>query len=123
MSDRDRLLDIGGLVIALTLLAMIGVLALTFVEAPRGGATGGPPTEWTAERVNETHVRITHAGGEAVPASRLVVGVGGYDRRVSWSGTISEGDSGVVRAGPNKVVQLYWITEQGERVRLDDWRT
>lgn len=123
MTDAERLLDLGGLVIGLTILLMVGVLAIAFVEAPSGGATGGPPTEWTAERVNDTHVRITHAGGEPVAADRLVVGVGGYDRRVTWNGTVSEGDSGVVRAGPDRVVQLYWITEQGERVRLEDWRT
>ncbi|MFB6281838.1 MAG: hypothetical protein ABEH40_07455 [Haloferacaceae archaeon] len=123
MTDGDRLLDLGGLLIGLTLVLMIGVLALAFVQAPGGGRTGGPPTEWTADRINETHVRITHAGGEPVAAERLVVSVGGYDRRPGWEGTVSEGDSGVVRAGPNQVISLYWVTDRGERVRLDSWRT
>ncbi|MFB6302160.1 MAG: hypothetical protein ABEH78_04795 [Haloferacaceae archaeon] len=121
--DGDRLLDLGGLVIGVLLLLMLGALVLAFVGAPSGGATGGPPVEWSVERVNDTHVRITHAGGETVSADRLVVSVDGYDRDVTWEGRITEGDSGVVRAGTNRVVTLYWLTEQGERIRLDDWRT
>lgn len=123
MTDGDRLLNLGGIAIGLLILAMIGVLAITFVEPPSGGTTGSPPTEWTAERVNQTHVRITHAGGESVPANRLVVYVEGYDRRVTWNGMISEGDSGVVRARRGQLVRLYWLTERGERIRLESWRT
>lgn len=123
MTDADRLLDLGGLAIGVTLLLMIAALAVAFVGGSNSGATGGPPTEWTLDRVNDTHVRIVHAGGEPVAADRLVVSVDGYDRRVTWEGTVSEGDAGIVRAGPDLLVRLYWITEQGERVRLDDWRT
>lgn len=124
MTDGDRLLDIGGLLIGLTLLLMIGALAVAFVETPGGEATSGPPTEWSLERVNDTHVRITHEGGDPVAADQLVVSVDGNDRRVTWEGTVAEGDSGVVRAGagPDLLVRLYWITDRGERVRLDDWR-
>ncbi|MFB6080732.1 MAG: hypothetical protein ABEJ81_07030 [Haloferacaceae archaeon] len=123
MTDGDRLLDVGGLVLGLTILAMIGVLAMAFVEAPGGGATAGPNAEWSVSRVNDTHVRITHAGGEAVEIDRLVVTVDGYERRASWSGTIREGDAGVVRAGHDLRLRLYWVTDRGERVRLDGWRT
>jgi len=122
MTDGDRLLDVGGLLIGLTLLLMVGALAVAFVEVPGSEATSGPPTEWSVERVNDTHLRITHAGGEPVPTDSLVVSVDGNDRRVTWDGTVSEGDSGVVRARADTLVRLYWITERGERVRLDDWR-
>jgi hypothetical protein len=123
MSDADRLLDIGGIVLGVTILLMIGALAVAFVEAPSGGTSGGPPSEWSLERVNDTHVRITHEGGEAVATDRLVVTVDGHNRRVTWEGTVVEGDSGTVRAGSDRLVRLYWVTDQGERVRLDDWRT
>ena len=120
---RDRALDVAGVVIVLTLLAMVGVMALAFADASRGETSAGPNVEWTTERVDETHVRIAHAGGEAVPADRLVVTVEGNRRRVSWSGTISEGDSGVVRVRGDRELRLYWTTEQGERIRLESWRT
>lgn len=132
MTDGDRLLTIGGAVLGLTILLMIGVLAITFAHPPSGG-TSGPDAEWSLDRVNATHVRITHAGGEAVNAGRLVVTVDGndrrvtwtvdgYERRVTWTGRVTEGDSGVFRARTDRLVRLYWETDRGERVRLDDWR-
>lgn len=133
MADGDRLLTIGGIVLGLTILLMLGVIAITFAHPPRGGANS-PDAEWTLDRVNATHVRLTHAGGESVSAGRLVVTVGGNDRRVTWTadgverrvtyaGPVSEGDSGVFRARADRLVRLYWETDRGERVRLDDWRT
>lgn len=120
---RDRALDVAGAVLVLTLLAMVGVMALAFVDAPRGGTSAGPNVEWSAERIDETHVRIAHAGGEAVPADRLVVTVEGNRRRVTWSGSLSAGDSGVVRARADRELRLYWTSAQGERIRLESWRT
>lgn len=122
MSD-DRSLDAVGVVVALLLVMMVGVLVLTFAGAVGGDrqAADAPNAQWTLERVDDTHVRIAHAGGEPVPTDRLVVTVDGYQRRATWSGTVSRGDAGTVTAALNTQVRLYWTTDRGERVRLGSW--
>ena len=128
MSDRagddasgDRLLNLFGVVLALFL--VVGVVGV--VLAGIGGQTedldSAPEVDWSLERLNDSHVRLTHGGGPAVPASDLVVTVDGVRRRVSWTGLVTDGDSGTVRADPGMLVQLYWTTERGERIKLREW--
>ena len=122
--DGDRILNLVGAAIAATILVSVAVLVFAAATAPSGGSADPPAAEWTLDRANATHVRITHAGGEPVAASSLVVTVDGTDRRVeSWSGVIARGDSGAVHARAGRVVRLYWTTEGGERVRLANWQT
>lgn len=122
MTDGDRLLDYAGVLIGVTLVLMVAVLALAFVDAPDRRPTDSPNAEWSLERTNETHVSLTHAGGEPIPADRLVVTVGGYHRRVTWPETVVPGESAAVRADANTTVRLFWKTDQGERVLLATWR-
>jgi hypothetical protein len=68
--------------------------------------------------MNATHVQITHDGGEPVSASELIVTVDGIERRVTWSGLIRQGDSGVVRGDRQQVVRLYWTGGPGDRSLL-----
>jgi hypothetical protein len=126
MSDTDngddRLLNLLGLVLAgFILVGLVGVV-LAGLGGPSDRAANAPEADWTLERVNGSHVRVVHAGGDAVPATDLVVTVDGVRRRASWDGVVAEGDSGVVHADRGTVVQLYWTNEVGERVKLHDWR-
>lgn len=122
VDDGDRILDLVGAALAATILVSVALLVFAAATAPTGAPPEAPSTEWSLDRANTTHVRITHAGGEPVAARSLVVTVGGTDRRVDgWSGMVARGDSGVVRALEGKTVRVYWTTAAGERLRLASW--
>lgn len=118
--DGDRDLTIIGVVLVGLLLSAIGVAVLAAMAGP--SAAEPPNAEWRLERVNESHVRITHAGGERVPASDLVVTVEGYERDVTWSGMVTEGDATVVQATEDRGIHLYWNGGRGDRVSIAVWR-
>jgi hypothetical protein len=113
VTDGDRLLDYAGVLIGVTLVLMVAVLAVAFVDAPDRRPTDVPNAEWSLERANDTHVRLTHAGGEPVPADRLVVTVDGYTRRATWSETVVPGESAFVRANADLTVRLLLATWRG----------
>jgi hypothetical protein len=74
------------------------------------------------ERVNESHVRVWHEGGEPVRAEYLSVAVDGRHRRVHWSATVLiEGEYGTVRAAERSRVTLLWQRSEGERRVLERW--
>jgi hypothetical protein len=117
----DRLLTLFG--VALALFIVVGVVGVVIagMSGPSGDAAAAPEVDWSFERVNASHVRLVHRGGPGVPASDLVVTADGVRRRVSWTGVVSEGDAGLVRADRGVLVQLYWTTDTGERVKLAAW--
>lgn len=119
--DGDRLLRIVGAVLVGALVVGGGVAALAAVTAP-SRAPAPPDADWTLERVDDTHVRLVHAGGDAVDAERLVVTVDGYDRPATWSGSVDPGESGLVRASGGQLVRLYWDPGRGTLRRLGRWR-
>lgn len=121
IDDGDRLLDLFGLAVALFVVVGVVGVVVAGLGGPSGDAAAAPDATWSLERLNDSHVRLTHRGGEAIPAADLVVTADGVRRRVSWGGVVSEGDTGVVRAGRGDVVQLYWTTDTGERVKLRSW--
>lgn len=120
MND-DRILDVIAVGLALAVLAALGTVILAAVSTP-GTGPSQPDANWTAERVNGTHVRIAHAGGEPVEREHLAVAVNGTERRVAWPEVVVEGDAGVVRAREGSVVALFWSTERSRRVRLARWQ-
>jgi hypothetical protein len=120
-SGGDRLLNLFGVALALFLVAGLVAVVLAGIGGPTEDADAAPDAEWSFDRVNDSHVRLVHRGGDPVPASDLVVTVDGVRRRVSWDGVVREGESGVVRAESDVLVQLYWTTDRGERVKLREW--
>lgn len=116
--DGDRVLTVIGAAIVLFILAAVVALA---IAAASDTATDAPDASWELDRVNGTHVRIVHAGGEPVDADRLVVSVDGYERTVTWDGEIAEGDGGILIAGTDTVVKLYWTRERRPRTLLASW--
>jgi hypothetical protein len=124
MSDDDsgdRLLNLFGIALALFLVAGLVTVVLAGIGGPTEDVDDAPDAEWSLERVNDSHIRLVHRGGDSIPASDLVVTVDGVRRRVSWDGVVQEGESGTVRAGNDVLVQLYWTTDRGERVKLREW--
>lgn len=120
--DGERWLNAIGIVLALFVLAGLGLVALGVASSPPERADDAPDADWTVERVNATHVRVVHAGGEAIPAEEMEVTVEGYRRAVAWSGLLREGDGGTFEASRGKVVRLYWLGGQGLRERMDTWQ-
>jgi hypothetical protein len=120
--DGDRLLNVLGVVLALFIVVGVVGVVLAGVSGPSSTGADAPDADWRLDRVNESHVRIAHGGGDAVPAADLVVTVDGVRRRVAWDGLVAEGDTGTVRADRGMIVELYWTNDVGERVKLRGWR-
>lgn len=123
MTDNgDRLVTVISIVLVVLIVISIGILILAAVNAPSNSAGRAPQATWTLDRVNTTHVRIGHAGGKPVSTANLSVTVNGVHRSVTWSGTLTDGESGLVAARSSAVVQLYWIGGRGDRVLLQRWQ-
>jgi hypothetical protein len=119
--DEDRLLDLFGIVLVLAIVGALALIGLGVTSAPQE-STGPPETDWTLTRVNESHVRVSHAGGEPVRADLLTVAVDGQPRRVQWTTTmLTQGESGAVRADEGVRVTLIWQRSEADRRILERW--
>jgi hypothetical protein len=117
----ERLLTLVGIGLALALVVGVGI-ALLAAASGSGGSADVPDATWTLTTVNDTHVRITHTGGQPVAAAELIVTVDGYERKTTWEGEIAEGDATVVRARQDQLVRLYWDGGRTDRAQLGRWR-
>lgn len=121
MIDDDRLLDVVGAVVVVIIVVAIAVLALAGATAPERELPEKPGASWTIERTGPAEVAITHAGGEPVDASELVVSVAGVERGPGRSDLLAEGDSIRVPARPGQSIELFWVAGRDERVLLEEW--
>jgi len=122
MSDGERLLDLVGVALAVALVAGLAMVIALGISGGPDGTEDAPVANWNPERINDTHVRIIHAGGDPVDTDGLVVTVGGNRRTVTWSKTLFEGDAGVVRARTGETVELYWQpSPETDRKLLRRW--
>lgn len=122
LEDGDTVLNLVGVGLVVAVLLGLGVVALNFSPSDDGDV---PDADWTVDRVNDTHVRIAHAGGDAVTDSELVVTVDGTPRTATWNGTagaVTRGDSTVVHVRPNQVVGVSWEAGHTERQTLERWQ-
>ncbi|MFB6172886.1 MAG: type IV pilin N-terminal domain-containing protein [Haloarculaceae archaeon] len=111
-----------GIGLAVALVASVGVLLLaaTSVSTRQPDV---PDTDWSLDRVNDTHVRLTHTGGDPVPGTDLVVTVDGYERAARWPPRVVRGDAVLVRATDGRRVRLYWDgDDRADRRLLARWR-
>jgi len=118
--EGDRILTVVGVVLVVALVAALGIAVLAATSAP-ARESSPPDANWTLDRVNDSHVRITHDGGEPVPAAELVVMANRYERDVSWTGLVGPSDSGVVRVGEQQKVRLIWDGGRAEQRQLAAW--
>lgn len=121
IDDGDRLLDLIGVALILFIVLALGVIVLAASNAPYDDDT--PDTEWTFDRVNESYVQITHAGGDSIESENLVIDVDGITRNPGWSGPVSPGDSAIIRAERGQPISIYWTGGRGDRAVLEEWRT
>lgn len=116
------MLTLAGVGVVGLLVVGVAVGALAAVTADQR-TSSAPDVDWAFERVNETHVQVSHAGGDPALGSELIVSVDGRVRPTGWSGTVAEGDVTTIPAAGGQVVRVYWVDE-GDRVRtqLEKWR-
>lgn len=120
--DGDRLINL--ILLGLVVFIMVGigglVLTASFVQDESGA---NPDTEFGLTRINATHVRITHAGGEAVPTEDLTVTVDGIPVEAQWSSSmLTEGEYGLVRVSQATRLTLLWQHSENERDVLRQWK-
>lgn len=105
-----ELIDIAGAVILLLLVVSVWTLVVATPEVAE--TPEAPPSNWTIERVNDTHMTISHEEGEPVDKDNLTVVVEDYPRPTEWSGSddgfVREGDSTTVQVSNDQDVALYW---------------
>jgi hypothetical protein len=121
--DGDRILNLAGLALVGFLVIAVGVFVLAggFAQSDASDRTA-PRANWSTERVNDTHVRLVHAGGDPIQADDLIVVVGSTDRGIRKTERLVVGESITVAAPRNEKVVLYWKGEEyGRRVKLGSW--
>jgi len=119
--DDDRLIDVAGVIVVVFIVLALGVLVLAADTAPTRDAVQPPDANWTIERVGVGDVNVTHAGGDPVDASDLVVSVAGVERGPGRSDVLTEGESITVPARSGQEVKLYWVGERDDRTLLAEW--
>lgn len=123
MTDNgDRLITALIIVLVLFIVLSVGLLIFVAMNAPSNETDHTPQVTWTLQRENSTYVRIVQAGGEPVSTTNLTITVKGVRRTVTWSGIFTKGESGLVHAGTNAIVQLYWVDGRGDRALLRRWQ-
>lgn len=112
LDDGDTILRLVGAALVLGIVFAGGVVALNF-DTPESG--GAPDANWTVERVNDSHVRVTHAGGDPVRTENLHVTVDGLERSTNFTDPVAPDDSTVVPANDGSFVRITWEGERTER--------
>lgn len=123
MAERDKSLDIIGVIVFGLLIFSLLTVGYTIMNTPsRQGVT--PDVNWSLNNVNDTYYRIQHNGGEPVAAHDLTVIVSGNERDVTWSSeTLREGDGGLIQVSERQAIAMYWTQEGGDRILLASWQT
>lgn len=116
LDDADTALHLVGAALVLAIVAGLVVVGLSIANP---SDDQGPDAEWTVERVDDSTVRVTHAGGGAVRTEQLRVTVDGVRRSTNWSDPVTEGDSARVPASEGSVVRVVWDGGRGERTVME----
>jgi hypothetical protein len=121
LDDPDRVLNLVGVALVVVVVFSVVALGISSLAADQGSDTA-PEADWDLTRLNDTYVRITHAGGEPVPTPDLTVAVDGRARHPEWTDTtLTEGDSAVLRADADSRITLLWEQSQEKRYVLQRW--
>lgn len=120
LEDGDRILNLVGVALVLALVLAVGVLALNF-DPP--DAAGAPDANWSIERVNDSHVRVTHAGGQPVRTENLRVTVDSLERSTDFTDPVTPGENATVDASDGSMVRVVWNGGRGDRLIMASERT
>lgn len=122
MIDDFDTIDLIGVGLILFIVLASAVLILAGATAPGRQPAEPPAANWTIERVDVGQVNVTHAGGEPVDASNLVVSVAGVERAPGRADVLTEGEALTIPARAGQRVALYWVGSRDERALLDEWQ-
>lgn len=115
-SDSDRLLNIVGVGIVVAIVIALGVVAVGFTLGSSGD--GLTDADLGLERVNDTHGKIVHGGGEPVETENLVLTVDSYERpglTRTMPPVIVEGDEVVFEIRDDQSARLVYDLGRNER--------
>lgn len=119
LDDGERVLNLIGVALVVVIVVSVAAIALSSLS---GQPDATPDADWTLTRVNDSFVRITHAGGEPVATTNLTVAVDGRPRHPAWTREVlTDGEHGVVRADGDATVVLFWEREAAKRRVLERW--
>lgn len=123
VTDRDKNLDFIGLIVAALLIFSLATVAFTILDTS-SRHEAAPNADWSLQQINDTHARVTHAGGEPADARNLTVVLNEDEEiHVAWSTSpLREGSHGDLEAGSGDVVRLYWRGGRTRGVLLESWR-
>lgn len=123
--SADRKLDILGVALAILVVLGVALAAYGAVDINNRDGSDVPSVNFTAERINDTHVAIVHDGGEVVRGDELVLTIDGRDRVPAqrFPQRVAEGDAAIMQAGEGHTVRVYWTGGLGTRDLLDSTTT
>lgn len=123
--SRDRKLDVAGVVFAIAIVLGFGLALFGAFEIADGGGEPTPELNFTVERINDSHVRLVHAGGDTVRGEELILNIDGRERVPSqpFPTAVSEGEGTIVEVGEGHTLRVYWTGDRGTRERLDSLET
>jgi len=116
------LIGLGLLVVLVPLLVIVAGIVASFVLGMGGGeAATAPVASWSFDYSGSSEeLTITHESGDSIDAAAIDVEV--ESRTVDWAGngTVEQGDSTTVEAGPDDRVRVVWHGDDGSET-LGEW--
>jgi hypothetical protein len=111
-SDSDRLLTFVGVGLVAAIVIALGVVAVAFAAGPSGQSVDA---DLRLERINDTHAKIVHGGGDPVESENLIVTVDSYERPVEMPPVLAEGDEIVFELRDDQGARLVYDLGRNER--------
>lgn len=117
--SRDRKLDVLGAILAIGIVLGAGLAVFGAIEGSQGGGEPAPTVNFSVERINDTHVRLVHAGGDTVRGEELVLTVNNRERgQESFPTSFAEGEAAIVQVAEDRTIRVHWTGGRGPRERL-----
>jgi hypothetical protein len=117
-SDGDRLLTLVGVGLVVAIVVALGFVAIGFTVGSSGPQAPDAAENLTLERVNDTHGKIVHGGGEPIETENLVLAVDSYDREQltqRMPRLVVEGDEIVFDIRDDQVARLVYDLGRGDQ--------
>ncbi len=117
-SDGDRMLTFVGVGLVAAIVIALGFIAVGFTVGSSGGQVPDAAENLSLERVNDTHGKIVHDGGEPIETENLVLTVDSYQREQltrQMPRLIIEGDEIVFEVRDDQPARLVYDLGRGDR--------
>lgn len=117
-SGGDRLLTLVGVGLVAAIVVALGFVVVGFTVGSSGPQVPDAAENLTLERVNETHGKIVHGGGEPIESENLVLAVASYDREQltqRMPRLIVEGDEFVFDVRDDQAARLVYDLGRGDQ--------